>query len=90
MLSDTKGRRFTVLVSLIGAFLSSLLTVFTPIIEIYILGRFFDGVFFGGYSVNTFILSIEYSRPGYFALFRFYCNAVYLRHAQMLLIGYSC
>ena len=51
-------------VSLVGALTSSLLTVFTPIIEVYLLGRFFDGVFFGGYYIHSFIISIEYSRPG--------------------------
>ncbi|KAL5264165.1 hypothetical protein ACHWQZ_G005294 [Mnemiopsis leidyi] len=63
IISDTRGRRFAVLASLIAAFLSSLLIVFTPIIEIYILGRFLDGICFGGYWINTFVISIEYSRP---------------------------
>ena len=75
MLSDTKGRRFAILVSLVGALVSSLLTVFAPIIEIYILGRFFDGLCFGGYSINSFIISIEYSRPGTFHLISQLLNA---------------
>ena len=64
MVSDRWGRLVTIRLATAVAFVTSLVTIWSPVFAVYTVSRWLDGFAFGGYSLNGLILTTEYSLPG--------------------------